>query len=73
MEYVANFEVRSECSVIADDLVLRLKHPKGTYRARIKNVPRDAYTTPFLLSVHLYFEAAALEDAKEIAGDHLVS
>ena len=73
VEYVANFEVRSECSVVADDLVLRLKHHKGAYRARIKNIPRDAYTTPFLLSVHLYFEAAALEEAKEVAGDHLAS
>ncbi len=73
MDYVANFEVRSECSVIADELVLRLKHPKGTYRARIKNIPRDDYTTPFLISVHLYFEAATLQDANEIAGDHLAS
>lgn len=71
MEYVANYEIKTECSIVADDLVLRIKHPKGTYRARIQNIPRSAYTTPFLLSLHLYFEAQTLNEAKDIAEDLL--
>ncbi len=50
MECVANYEIKTENSVVADDLVLRIKHPKGLYRARIQNIPRTVYTTPFLLS-----------------------
>ena len=42
---------------MSNDLVLRIKHPGGLYRARIQNIPRSDYTTPFLLSVHLYFDA----------------
>jgi hypothetical protein len=67
MECVANYEIRSECSVVADDLVLRIKHPKGLYRARIQNIPRAVYTNPFLLSLHLYFDAPGLDEAREIA------
>jgi len=67
MECVANYEIKTECSVIADDLVLRVKHPKGLYRARIENVPRAVYTTPFLLSLHLYFDAPTLDQAQDIA------
>lgn len=51
-------------------LVLRINHPRGLYRARIKNIPRTVYTTPFLLSLHLYFEAPALAQAREIADGH---
>src|SRR5437867_4981652 len=71
MECVANYEIKTECSVVADDLVLRIKHPKGLYRARIQNIPRPIYTTPFLLSLHLYFEAPALDEAQEIADGFL--
>lgn len=67
MECVANYEIKTECSVIADDLVLRIKHPKGLYRARIQNMPRQVYTTPFLLSLHLYFDAPTLDEAQDIA------
>jgi len=67
MECVANYEIKTECSVVADDLVLRIKHPKGLYRARIQNIPRAVYTTPFLLSLHLYFDAPSLDEAREIA------
>lgn len=67
MECVANYEIRTECSVVADDLVLRIQHPKGLYRARITNIPRLVYTTPFLLSLHLYFDAPTLEEARDIA------
>ncbi len=72
MQFAANYEVKTECSVVNDDLILRIIHPKGLYRARIKNIPRTVYTTPFLLSLHLYFEAPSLTDAREIADGHLV-
>ena len=35
MECVANYEIKAECSVVADDLVIRIRHPKELYRARI--------------------------------------
>ena len=71
MECVANYEIKTECSIIADDLVLRIKHPNGLYRARIQNIPRTVYTTPFLLSLHLYFDAPTLDEAPDIADDFL--
>jgi hypothetical protein len=67
MKFVANYEVKAECSVIEDERVLRIKHPKGLYSARIQNIPRSVFTTPFLISFHLYFESPALNEAKEIA------
>jgi hypothetical protein len=67
MECVADYEIKAECSVVADDLVLRIKHPRGLYRARIQNIPRSVYTTPFLLSLHLYFDAPTLDEASDIA------
>ena len=67
MECVADYEIKTECSVVADDLVLRIKHPRGLYRARIQNISRSAYTTPFLLSLHLYFDAPSLSEAQDIA------
>jgi hypothetical protein len=71
MECVANYEIKADCSVVADNLVLRIKHPKGLYRARIQNISRSVYTTPFLLSLHLYFDALALDEAEEIADGFL--
>lgn len=71
MRVVANYEIKSECSVVADDLRLQVTHPKGLYRALIKNIPRADYSSPFLLSLHLYFDAPDLDDAKEIAEERL--
>ena len=71
MQVVANYEIRSECSVVADDLCLQIKHPQGLYRALIKNIQRSDYSTPFLLSLHLYFDAPSLDGAKEIAEERL--
>jgi hypothetical protein len=71
MQLVANYEVKTESSIVTDDLILRISHPKGAYRARIKNVPRTVYTTPFLLSLHLYFDARSLKEATEVADGHL--
>lgn len=71
MQVVANYEIKSECSVLADDLRLQIKHPQGLYRALIKNIPRSDYSTPFLLSLHLYFDTPDLDEAKEIAEERL--
>lgn len=71
MQVVANYEIRSECSVVGDDLRLQINHPQGLYRALIKNIPRSDYSTPFLLSLHLYFNAPDLNEAKEIAEERL--
>jgi hypothetical protein len=72
MQLVANYELKTESSIVNDNLVLRINHPRGLYRARIKNIPRTVYTTPFLLSLHLYFEAPSFTEAKEVADGHLV-
>lgn len=72
MKVVANYEVKTECSVVTDELVLRIQHPKGLYRARIQNIPRSVYTTPFLLSLHLYFDAPTVDEAQEVADSLLV-
>ena len=71
MKCVANYEISAECSVVADDLVLKIEHPKGLYRARVQNIPRQVYTMPFLLSLHLYFDAPVLDEARDIADDLL--
>ncbi len=71
MKFAANYEIKSDCSIIDDDLVLKIKHPKGSYRVRIQNIQRSVYTVPFLLSLHLYFEAPAIKEAQDIADEHL--
>ncbi len=71
METAASFRIRSECSVVEDGRVLRIDHPHGDYRARIRNIPRTEYTVPFLLSLHIYFDAPSLDDAKDVAIEHL--
>ena len=68
----ANYEIKSEVSVVADDLRLQIKHPKGLYRALIKNIQRPDYTTPFLLTLNLYFDAPDLEEAVDVAEERLV-
>lgn len=72
MEYVANYELQTELSVVADDLILNIAHPDNRYRARIQNITRQDYETPFLLSLHLYFDTPSLDDAKDIADGYLV-
>jgi hypothetical protein len=71
LNVVANYEIRAECSVIDDGHVLRISHPRGLYRARLENIPRDSYEVPFLLALHLYFEAPDLQGAKEVGDDLL--
>jgi len=71
MECVANYEVKTELSVVADDLVLNISHPDNRYRVRIQNITRQDYETPFLLSLHLYFDTPSLDEAKEISDEYL--
>ena len=73
MRCVANFEVASELSVVADDQTLIISDPRDAFKALIRNIPRSEFTTPFLLSVHIYFEAEALRDAADAAEDHLAT
>ncbi|WP_132613159.1 methylamine utilization protein MauJ [Rhizobium laguerreae] len=73
MRCVANFEITSDVSVVTDDLVLTIKDPRGSYEARIKNIPRSEYTTPFLLSLHLNFDAPGLKEANDVADDLLAN
>lgn len=72
MRCIANFEIESEMSVVSDDIQLKLQHPKGQFQARIKNIVRKDYSTPFLLSLQIIFEAPSLMEAQDIAQDKLV-
>lgn len=72
MQCVANYEIRSECCVLEDGHVLEMRHPNGTYRGRIRNIPRSTFATPFLLALDLYFEAPSLDQAQDVADSHLV-
>jgi len=71
MRCAANFEVITSVSVVADNRVLTFNGHEGEFTARIKNIPRSEYTVPFLLSVHLYFEADSLDSATDVAEEHL--
>ncbi len=71
MQCVANYEIKSELSVFEDGRWLKLQHPTGLFRARIRNIVRSDFSTPFLLSLHLTFDAPNLEEAKEVAEERL--
>ena len=73
MRCVANFEVAADLSVVADSQVLNISDPQDAFKARLKNIPRSEFTTPFLLSVHIYFDAEALDEATDTAEDHLTT
>ena len=72
MQCVANYEIKSGVSIVADDKRLEIKHPRGAYRALLKNVPRADFSTPFLLALHLYFDAPSMKEAQDIADERLV-
>lgn len=72
MRVAVNYEIRSSCSVVEDGKILRICHPRGLYNARIQNIPRSAFDQPFLLEIHIYFEAPRLEDAQDI-GEELLA
>jgi len=73
MRCVANFEVASDLSVVADGQVLNICDPRDAFKALIRNILRSEFTTPFLLSVHIYFDAEALDEAADAAENHLVT
>lgn len=73
MRCVANFEVGADVSVVTDGQVLEIRDPRGSFRALIKNIPRSEFTSPFLLSVHLYFDAETIDTAREPAEFHLAT
>lgn len=73
MRCAANFEVVANLSVVADDQVLTICDPLNAFKALIKNIPRSEFTTPFLLSVHIYFNAETLDAATDAAEDHLAT
>lgn len=71
MECVANYEIKSDLSVSEDGKWVRLHHPDGLFKARIRNIERKDFSLPFLLSIQIRFEAADLNDAVEVAEDRL--
>jgi hypothetical protein len=71
MQCVANYEIKSELSVFEDGRWLKLQHPKGLFRARIRNIVRNDFSTPFLLSLHLTFDAPNLDEAADVAEERL--
>lgn len=73
MRCVANFEVASDLSVVADGQVLKICDPRDAFKALIRNLPRSEFITPFLLSVHIYFDAESLDEAADAAEDHLAT
>ena len=72
MQCVANYELKAEASVFEDGCWLEIKHPKGLFRARLRNIVRNDFSTPFLLTLHIYFEAAGLDVAHDVAEERLV-
>lgn len=72
MQCVANYELKAEASVFEDGRWLEIKHPKGLFRARLRNIVRKDFSTPFLLMLHIYFEAADLDVAHDVAEERLV-
>lgn len=71
MQCVANFEISSELSVFEDARWLKFQHPKGLFRARIRNIERKDFLTPFLLSLLLTFDAPNLDEATDVAEEKL--
>ena len=71
MKTVGKFEVLSNTSVVEDDRWLDFEHPDGGYRARVRNITRVDFFTPFRLEVHVYFEAESLDRITEAAEDKL--
>ncbi|MGA6826671.1 methylamine utilization protein MauJ [Nitrospira sp. NS4] len=58
-------------SVTSDNIRLELQHPKCDFQARIRNIVRNDYSAPFLLSLELIFEAPSLKEAPDIADERL--
>ena len=72
MQCAAHYEIRTDASIVKDDHWLEINHPKGLFRARLKNIVRKDFSTPFLLTLYLYFDAPSLQEAHETADERLV-
>ncbi len=68
MRCIANYEIESDISVVSDDVRLKLQHPKGEFQARIKNIVRKDYSTPFLLSLQIIKELEKLLGRRVASG-----
>ncbi len=71
MRCLAHYEIQSEMSVVSDDTQIKIHHPNGDFEARIKNIVRNDYSNPFLLSLQISFEAPSLNEAKDIGAEKL--
>ncbi|TAM48410.1 MAG: hypothetical protein EPN55_00175 [Gammaproteobacteria bacterium] len=71
MRCIANYEIESDISIVSDDIRLKLRHPKDQFQAYIKNIVRPDYSTPFLLSLQIAFDAPSLDEAREIGQERL--
>ena len=71
MEFIANYEIKSDLSVSENGKWLRLHHPDGLFKARIRNIERKDFSSPFLLSIQIRFEAVNLNDAVDVAEERL--
>ena len=71
MRCLANYEIESDISVVSDEVRLKLRHPKDQFQAHIKNIVRPDYSTPFVLSLQITFDAPSLDDASEIGNEKL--
>ncbi len=72
MQCLANYEIESDISVVSDDIRLKLGHPRDQFQAHIKNLVRPDYSTPFLLSLQITFDAPSLDESREIGQEKLV-
>lgn len=72
MRCIVKYEIESDTSVVSDEIPLIIQHPNGLFQARIKNILRTDFSTPFLLSLQITFEAPSLQEARKIADGKLV-
>ena len=72
MKLIANYEIKSDVSVINDDQWLTINHPRELYKARIRNIVRNDFSDAFLLSLNITFEAPAIEKSQDIADECMV-
>jgi len=71
MQFVANYEVLSDISIFKDDYWFNLK--AHSYSARIRNIPREDYSSPFLLALEIKFNADDLDASVKTADELMVS
>jgi len=71
MKFTTNYEIKALASIYVDDKWLTIQHPKGLFSARIRNIRRKNFDTPFLFTLYLTFDAESLEIAKNISDEIL--